>query len=64
MDDEVAMSGLMRYRPWSVFDIKRGKLRLTRIRWKKEEIYPVILISLIALFVMLVTVWLGFKLVD
>ncbi|MGO8720954.1 MAG: hypothetical protein ACLQMO_17330 [Acidobacteriaceae bacterium] len=58
------MSGLMRYRPWSVFDTKRGRLRLTRIRWTKDEIYPVILITLVALVVMLVTVWLGFTLVD
>ena len=58
------MSGLTRFRPWSVFDIKRGKLRLTRIRWKVEEIYPVILITLVALLVMLITVWLGFSLVD
>jgi hypothetical protein len=58
------MSGLMRYRPWSVFDIKRGKPRLTRIRWRREEIYPVILITIVAFIVMLVTVWLGFTLVD
>lgn len=58
------MFGLMRYRPWSVFDTKRGRLRLTRIRWTREEIYPVILITLVALMVMLVTVWLGFTLVD
>jgi hypothetical protein len=58
------MFGLMRYRPWRVFDIKRGGLRLTRIRWTKEEIYPVILITFVAFIVMLVTVWLGFSLVD
>jgi hypothetical protein len=58
------MSGLMRYQPWSVFDTKRGRLRLTRIRWTKDKIYPVILITLVALMVMLATVWLGFTLVD
>jgi hypothetical protein len=58
------MSGLMRYRPWSVFESKRGRLRLTRIRWTKYEIYPVVLIVLVALIVMLVTVWLGFTFVD
>jgi hypothetical protein len=58
------MSGRMRYRPWGVLDTKRGRLRLIRIRWTKDEIYPVILITLAALIVMLVTVWLGFSLVD
>lgn len=58
------MSGLMRYRPWSVFESKRGRLRLTRIRWTRHEIYPVILITMVALIVMLITVWLGLTLVD
>jgi hypothetical protein len=58
------MSGLMRYRPWSIFDTKRSRPRLIRIRWTKEEIYPVIVITLVALIVMLLTVWLGFALTD
>ena len=58
------MSGLMRYRPWSIFDTKRGRPRLIRIRWTKDEIYPALLITLVALIVMLVTVWLGFRIVD
>jgi hypothetical protein len=58
------MSGLMRYRPWSIFDTKRSRPRLIRIRWTKEEIYPVIVITLVALIVMLLTVWLGFTLTD
>ncbi len=58
------MSGLMRYRPWSIVETKRGRLRLTRIRWTKDEIYPAILITIVALIVMLATVWLGFTLLD
>ena len=58
------MSGLMRYRPWSILETKRGRLRLTRIRWTKDEIYPAILITIVALIVMLATVWLGFTLLD
>jgi len=58
------MSGLMRYRPWSVLATMRGKLWPTRIRWTKDEIYPALLITLVALIVMLVTVWLGFRIVD
>jgi hypothetical protein len=58
------MSELMRYRLWSVLATMRGKLWPTRIRWTKDEIYPLILITLAALIVMLVTVWLGFRLVD
>jgi hypothetical protein len=58
------MSGHMRYRPWSIFDTKRTRPRLIRIRWTKDEIYPALLITLVALIVMLVTVWLGFRIVD
>jgi hypothetical protein len=58
------MSGLMRYRPWIIFDTKRSRLRLIRIRWTKDEVYPAILITLVALIVMLVTVWFGFSIVD
>jgi hypothetical protein len=58
------MSGLIRYRPWSVLTTMRGKLWPTRIRWTKDEIYPLILITLAAFIVMLVTVWLGFSIVD
>ncbi|MGA7706923.1 MAG: hypothetical protein WCD77_03985 [Acidobacteriaceae bacterium] len=58
------MSGRMRYRPWSVLATMRDKLWPTRIRWTKDEIYPLVLITLAALIVMLVMVWLGFRLVD
>ncbi|MGA8290023.1 MAG: hypothetical protein WB950_15030 [Acidobacteriaceae bacterium] len=54
----------MRYRPWSVLATMRDKLWPTRIRWTKDEIYPLVLITLAALIVMLVMVWLGFRLVD
>jgi hypothetical protein len=54
----------MRYRPWSIFETKRSRPRLIRIRWTREEIYPVIVITLAAFIVMLLTVWLGFSIVD
>ena len=58
------MSGQMRHRPWSVLATMRDKLWPTRIRWTKDEIYPLILITVAAFLVMLVTVWLGVRLVD
>jgi hypothetical protein len=58
------MSGLMRNRLWSVLAAKRTKLQPKRIRWTKDEIYPLIVITVAALIVMLVTVWFGVRIVD
>ncbi len=42
------MAGRMRNRLWTVLATKRGKLWPTRIRWTKDEIYPLTLITLAA----------------
>ena len=54
----------MSYWKRSIFENKRIMRGPTRLHWTKRELLPLLLITLLALLIMALTVWLGFSYVD